>query len=205
MQRVIAYVDGFNLYFGLKQSGFKRYFWLDVALLALHLLKPDQQLVTTHYFSARIRDNGHNAKDRKRQNTYLEALALQGTRCQFGHFLEKTRNCRKCGATWPDYEEKMTDVNIAIQLLTDAFDDTFDVALVVSGDSDLTTPVRRVRERFPEKRVIVVFPPGRQSNELKRHANGYLTIGEDKLRASQLPVQIVKPDGFVLIRPVSWN
>lgn len=39
----------------------------------------------------------------------------------------------------------MTDVNIAIQLLGDAFDDKFDVALVISGDSDLTTPVRRVR------------------------------------------------------------
>jgi len=25
MERVVAYVDGFNLYFGLKHSGFKRY------------------------------------------------------------------------------------------------------------------------------------------------------------------------------------
>ena len=25
MKRVVAYVDGFNLYFGLKHSGFKRY------------------------------------------------------------------------------------------------------------------------------------------------------------------------------------
>ena len=54
----------------------------------------------------------------------------------------------------------MTDVNIAIQLMTDAFDDAFDAALVISGDSDLTTPIRRVRERFPAKRAIVAFPPG---------------------------------------------
>ncbi len=205
MQRVIAYVDGFNLYFGLKQSGFKRYYWLDVAMLARHLLKPEQQLVATHYFTARIRDNGRNAADQKRQNTYLEALALQGVQCQFGHYLEKTRTCRKCGSTWPDYEEKMTDVNIAIQLLNDTFDDAFDVALVISGDSDLTTPIRRVRQRFPHKRVIVTFPPNRYSNELKRCATGYITIGEDKLRASQLPEQIRKPDGFVLSRPATWS
>lgn len=203
--RVTAYIDGFNLYFGLKQARFKRYYWLDVAALARTLLRPGQQLVATHYFSARIRDNGRNAADLKRQNDYLEALAARGVRCHFGHYLEKPRQCRQCGAQWRDYEEKMTDVNIAIQLMTDAFDDAFDAALVISGDSDLTTPIRRVRERFPAKRVIVAFPPGRHSSELKRYANGYLTIGEDKLRASQLPAEIVKPDGFVLQRPEGWR
>lgn len=77
MIRVVAYIDGFNLYFGLKQARFKRYYWLDVAALSRTLLRPGQQLATTHYFSARIRDNGRNAADQKRQNDYLEALALQ--------------------------------------------------------------------------------------------------------------------------------
>jgi uncharacterized LabA/DUF88 family protein len=202
--RVAAYVDGFNLYFGLKEAGFRRFYWLDVIALARNLLKPDQRLVATHYFTARIRDNGRNVADQKRQNTYLEALALQGARCQFGHYLEKSRECRRCHSTWMDYEEKMTDVNIAIQLLSDAFDDVYDMALVISGDSDLTTPVRRVRQRFPAKRVIVAFPPRRQSSELKRCATGYLSIGEDKLRMSQLPEALMKPDRFVLSRPVSW-
>ena len=204
MDRVIAYVDGFNLYFGLKDAGFKRYYWLDVAALAGQLLKPGQQLAATHYFTARIRDNGRNLNDQKRQTTYLEALGVQGVHSQFGHYLDKQRECRSCKATWTDYEEKMTDVNIAIQLLGDAYEDRFDVALVVSGDSDLTTPIRRIRERFPNKRVIVAFPPKRQSAELKRHANGYLSIGEDKLKASQLPEQLAKPDGFALTRPPTW-
>lgn len=205
MQRVIAYVDGFNLYFGLKQAGFKRHYWLDVAALAASLLKPNQALVETHYFTARIRANGRNSADQKRQNDYLEALEIQGVKCQFGHYLQKTRNCRQCNASWPDYEEKMTDVNIAIQLLCDAFDDGFDTALIISGDSDLTTPIRRVRQRFPKKRVVVAFPPNRNSSELKRSANGFLTIGEDKLRTSQLPQNITKPDGFTLSRPATWS
>jgi len=205
MKRVCVYVDGFNLYFGLKSSKFKRYYWLDIAQLGRALLKSDQDLVATNYFTAQIRSNGHNSDDRKRQNTYLEALQQQGVQCQFGHYLEKNRTCRHCGASWTDYEEKMTDVNLAIQLLTDAFDDRFDVALVISGDSDLTTPIKRVRERFPDKRIIVAFPPGRHSSELKRCASGYLTIGEDKLRTSQLPEQIAKPGGFILHRPATWN
>ena len=205
MQRVTAYIDGFNLYFGLKDSAFKRYYWLDVAALAGSLLKPGQQLAATHYFSANIRSNGHNGADQKRQNDYLEALRVQGAQCQLGHYLEKQRRCRQCGHTWPDWEEKMTDVNIAIQLLLHAVADAFDVALLISGDSDLTTPIRRVRERFPAKRVIVAFPPGRYSNELKKCASGYFTIGEDKLRASQLPEALTKPDGYTLRRPATWN
>ena len=202
--RVAAYVDGFNLYFGLKDAGFKRHYWLDVAALAGALLKPCQTLVATHYFTARIRDNGRNMADQKRQGVYLEALELRGVMTQMGHYLEKSRECRQCGASWADYEEKMTDVNIAIQMLADAFDGVFDVALVISGDSDLTTPIRRIRQRFPSKRVIVAFPPKRHSSELKRCASGYLTIGEDKLRASQLPDRVTKPNGFVLSRPASW-
>lgn len=204
MARVIAYVDGFNLYFGLKDSGFKRYYWLDVVALATNLLKPGQTLAAAHYFTARIRDNHRNAEDRKRQNRYIEALQIQGARTQFGHYLEKPRGCFKCKASWTDYEEKMTDVNIAIQLLSDAYDDSFDIALILSGDSDLVTPVRRVRERFPEKRLIVAFPPLRHSSELKKSAHGYLTIGEDKLRASLLPEKVVTSSGFELTRPATW-
>ena len=63
MARVVAYVDGFNLYFGMKHGHFKRYYWLDVAALAQSLLKPGQELAATHYFTARIRDNGRNAAD----------------------------------------------------------------------------------------------------------------------------------------------
>lgn len=38
-ERVIAYVDGFNLYFGMKDAGFEAYKWLDLILLSKNLLK----------------------------------------------------------------------------------------------------------------------------------------------------------------------
>lgn len=205
MQRVIAYVDGFNLYFGLKAAGWKRYYWLDLMKLAQNLLRQDQQLAAVHYFTARIQDNGRNGSDRKRQNDYIEAVQQHGVSVQLGHYLPKPRKCHHCGAAWTDYEEKETDVNIAIQLLLDAEDGHFDTALLISADSDLTTPVRRLRERFPQKRVIAVFPPRRRSAELSKVANGHFVLGNDKLRASQLPATITKPDGYVLSRPATWK
>lgn len=206
MQRVTAYIDGFNLYFGMRHSGWRRYYWLDLPALVTSMLKPDQQLVATHYFTARIRSNGRNTEDAKRQSNYIDAL---GTRpnltTHLGQYLEKTRTCKACGATWPDYEEKMTDVNIAVQLLADAFEDRFDTAIIVSGDSDLTTPIQRVRERFPTKRLIVAFPPNRQSAQLKKVAHGHFVVGEDKLRHSQLPNPVTTASGYALQRPVHWN
>ena len=44
MNRVIAYVDGFNLYFGLKDKGWRRFYWLNVQLLVQNLLKLNQDL-----------------------------------------------------------------------------------------------------------------------------------------------------------------
>lgn len=60
-QRVIAYVDGFNLYYGLKEKGWKRYYWLDLKELVTNLLKPNQQLQFVKYFSARL--SSGDAKD----------------------------------------------------------------------------------------------------------------------------------------------
>lgn len=206
MQKVIAYVDGFNLYFGLRDKGWRKYYWLDLVALVQSLLKPDQVFIEAHYFTSRIRVAGNNSNDTKRQSIYLDALAtLPSLTIHEGHYLQKTMKCHTCNATWFTYEEKMTDVNIAAQLLTDAFDDRFDTALIISGDSDLTPPVQRIRQRFPEKRIIIALPPGRHSQQLTQAANGAFTIGEAKLRKSQLPEQIVTQSGYVLQRPTHWR
>jgi uncharacterized LabA/DUF88 family protein len=204
-KRVLAYVDGFNLYFGLRDKGWRKYYWLNLHALATSLLKPWQTLAGVHYFTTRIRANGHNRQDMQRQTTYLEALAtLPDVQQHFGHYLEKPKQCHKCGSQWMDYEEKMTDVNIAVQLLADAFDDNFDTALIISADSDLTTPVQTVRNKFPEKRIIVAQPPGRNSVQLSRAASAAFTISETKVRQSQLAPQVQRADGFILQRPTHW-
>jgi len=99
----------------------------------------------------------------------------------------------------------MTDVNIATQLLTDAFTNQFDTALLVSADSDLVGPMMRVHELFPEKRIVVAFPPARFSVTLKKAARATLHIERRHLTGSQLPEEIVKSDGFTLKRPSQWK
>ncbi len=206
MERVITYIDGFNLYFGLRSKGWRRFYWLDVHLLAQNLLKPGQQLIQVKYFTSRVSATPTNPDQDKRQTTYLEALATRSlTSLFFGHYLSKPVTCRECGASWRKNEEKMTDVNIAMELLADAFQNRFDTALLISADSDLTGPVVKVRHLYPKKRVVIAFPPARVSDRLKREAAAYFTVGHVKIARSQLPDQVVKPGGYVLRKPSEWR
>jgi uncharacterized LabA/DUF88 family protein len=109
------------------------------------------------------------------------------------------------GYVYTTHHEKMTDVNIAVELLTDAFQDSFDVALLISADGDLVGPVKKVKRMFPRKRVVVIFPPGRYSNALKHAATAYTHLNRDILARSIFPDRVVKPDGFVLSRPTQWR
>ncbi|MBA2492172.1 MAG: NYN domain-containing protein [Gammaproteobacteria bacterium] len=206
MQRVIVYVDGFNLYYGLKSKGWRRYYWLDLRRLAENLLLPNQRLVAMRYFTARISGLAAGTAKVKRQATFLEALeTLPDLYIYYGHYLAKTRQCFKCGATWNAHEEKMTDVNIAVEMLGDAHDNAFDTAMIVSGDSDLTPPVCAIRNGYPDKRVVIAFPPDRNSVQLRKAATAALRIGRKTFKDSQFPESVPKQDGFILRRPVEWN
>jgi len=202
-ERVIAYVDGFNLYFGLKEAGWKRYYWLDIKKLVTRLLKENQQLIVTKYFTARI--SGPPDKQ-KRQSTFLEALAtLTDFNIYYGHYLSSTIICNNCGRKWFDFEEKMTDVNIATEMLTDAFEDKFDTAILVSADSDLVPPIRTIKRIYPRKRIVVFFPPKRFSTHIKNAGDIQLSIGRGSLVKSQFPDRVKKSDGIILEKPFEWR
>ena len=205
-RRVAVYVDGFNLYYGLRSKGWRRYYWLDLHRLSEQFLRTGQRLVLVHYFTAGVFAEPHDPEKPVRQNTYLEALeTLPNLHIHQGYHVAKEQRCFACGAVWQTYEEKTTDVNIAVELLGDAQDDVFDTAIVVSGDGDLAGPIRAVRQRYPQKRVVVAFPPGRHSAGLRNAATAFFAIGRDALRDSQFPQQVIKADGYVLTRPNRWN
>ena len=206
MNQVNVYVDGFNLFYGLRSKGWRRYYWLDIRALAVNLLRPGQTLAAVRYFTSRIFPDLRDPDKLTRQRTYLEAMTtLEDVHIHYGYFLPKQERCTRCGASFQAFEEKMTDVNIAVELLGDAQDNAFDAAVIISGDSDLTGPVNAVRARYPSRPVIVAFPPNRISKQLRQAATASFTIGRKKLQDSQLPAQVTKPDGYTLTKPPEWS
>lgn len=204
LTRVAAYIDGFNLYHGLRSKHGHKYLWLDLELLVTKLLKPHQELAVVRYFTASVRND---APALARQSSYLGALDAHAPRLdiRLGRFQEKSLRCHQCGAAWRTYEEKETDVSIAVAVVEDAATDLFDVALLVSADSDLCPAIRAVRRIDPEKKVIAAFPPRRRSDELRRVADVAFTIGDANIRSSLLPDSVRGPAGRVFTRPRSWR
>ncbi len=203
-QRIIVYIDGYNLYYGQRQAFGSRYKWLDFQAFSESFLKPGMELVSVKYFTAITKST---TGSKQRQAIYLKALQAHCDKLEiyYGRFLSKTNICRNCGDVHPSYEEKKTDVNIACQILNDTHLDRYDCCYIVSGDSDLVPPLQIVKQNHPDKHTIVAHPPRRKSAELCAVANGWFAINKQKFKLNQLPEKIVTLHGNELTRPREWR
>ncbi len=200
--RVVVYIDGFNLYFGLRRKNWKKYYWLDVQKLSKSLLKTEDTLIEAKYFTSRISAPPDQVK---RQSTYLDALeSLSSVIIFYGRYQNNKVLCSNCNNITYIPNEKKTDVNIAVELLSDAFTDNYDKAIIISADSDLVPPIQKINILFPKKRIIVAIPPGNKSKELNNSAICF-TIGETIIRQSQFPEEVISKSGFILKRPELWK
>ena len=162
---------------------------------------PDHILGTVYYFSAFAT---WRREAFARHQVFVAALEVVGVTPVMGKFKEKDRSCRRCKSAWKDHEEKETDVNIALYLLRDAYQDLFDRALVISGDSDLSPAIRMLRDLFPHKDVRIIAPVGRPYSMDLVNAAGALTEARKvrliHLERTLLPSEVCGPGGSVVAR-----
>ncbi len=201
-ERVVAYIDGFNLYFGMREAGFDKCRWLDVVKLINSLLEPNQELIKVKYFTSRV---SNNPDKQKRQSTYLDALESTGTQIIYGNYQDNNTECNRCGHVWKSAKEKMTDVNIATSIIVDAFKDKYDMAMLISGDSDLSPPIKAIHELFKQKRVFIAFPPKRHNSTMAIVSRGSMIIGRKKLVDAQFNEEVISKTGFKLRIPDQWK
>lgn len=200
--RTMIYIDGFNLYFGMRDSGWKRYYWMNIGRFGRSLATGECEVAGVKYFTAMVAAPPDQVA---RQKTFLEANeVVGGCTMYFGRYQQDPYTCRYCGTKSVAPHEKATDVYFAVEVLTDAVTNAFDRAVLVCADADYAPVIRRVRELYPEKVLVIGEPPRRRSAELRRTANTSFRISEETLRRAQLPESIKKPDGFVLRRPERW-
>lgn len=202
VEKVVAYVDGFNMYYGMLEEFGRKYMWLDLPALCTTMLRPGQQLVGVKYFTARVRQP---ADSQMRQNTYLDALDVAPTtEIIYGRLQHNAITCKNCSCTWQKREEKKTDVAIAAHMVADAHRGTFDMAMLFSGDSDLVPPVEIVKA-MSNRRVVAAFPPKRKSRDLRRAAGASVDVSRAALAKSQLPQSVALGNGTKAVRPSTWR
>ena len=205
--RVVAFVDGFNLYHAVDDLRINHLKWLNIkALCEQFISSPDLNLEKVLYFSAYAT---WLPDAYKRHREYIKALRAVGVETVMGRFKEKDRKCLKCGAEWKGHEEKETDVNIALYLAIGAFQNWYDRALLITGDSDLAPAVRMTHKLFPNKEFRLLSPVNRKhSMDLLQAVGGgkYCTkIKTIHLERALFPEKVYNTTGSIIaIRPASY-
>ncbi len=175
------------------------------------MLLPSHSIDRIRYFTALVANRPDDPTQAQRQQAYLRALAtVPNLTIHYGHLLAQTK--RRPLARQPqsgprtveilDTEEKGSDVNLASYLLLDGFEDEYELAVVISNDSDLMLPISMVKDRLG-KQVGVFDPSRRRSFELHGAASWYRPLRPGPLSASQFPDTLTDQVG-VISKPLGW-
>ena len=200
MKRVIVYVDGFNLYHALDELGDDSLKWLCLRRLSESILRPGETLKQVKYFSAYAT---WMPEAYARHRAYVSALKAEGVRFVPGKFKKKFLKCKKCKTQYHTHEEKETDVNVAIHLIRDTFEDSFDRAIVISADSDMRTAVEMARNISGTKTIDVVAPPNRFG--FARSLKPLFALSTGKIRKARLEDSYTVDNGRVVEVPQNYK
>ncbi|MEZ4657773.1 MAG: NYN domain-containing protein [Caldilineaceae bacterium] len=205
LKKTVVYIDGFNLYYGaLKGTPYR---WLNPLALS-HLLLPNHDVVQVKYFTALVTPRPANPDQATRQQTYLRALqTIPNLQIIYGHFLSHEIMMplappRSGYAKVIKTEEKGSDVNIAVHLLSDGFRNAYDAAVVVSNDSDLLPPIKFVKEELG-KLVGILNPQKHPSVVLAATVHFVKNIRKGVLARSQFPATLTDADSR-FTKPANW-
>lgn len=206
--KTAVYIDGFNLYYGVLKG--TKHKWLDVDQMCQKLL-PKNQIVAIKYFTARVSARPHDPQQPQRQALYFRALqTLPNVEIVYGQFLQskvrmRLANPPASGAKTVEViktEEKGSDVNIATHMVHDGHLGRYDMAVIVSNDSDLLEPVKIVRYEL-NKGVGMLNPQKRPSQVLKKHVHFLKPIRQGVIASSQFPVTLKDTQGK-FHKPKKW-
>lgn len=211
--RCMVYVDGYNMYYGVLKAK-PAWKWLNLQSL-FEGLRPREEVIGIKYCTAVIDPKKSTSPTRERQAVYLRALAtLPKVQIIYGTYQLRDAKCRadSCGEykIFQNYEEKKTDVNIAVEMVCDAIDGKMDLLVLVSADSDQEPAITMIRKRFPGIKIIVYRPvlPNAEEDRVNHY---YGTIGVPSIPlplgampGSQFPNPITAADGSKIVRPSEW-
>ncbi len=95
-----------------------------------------------------------------KQNKFLDELRKIGVKVKLCNVRKKKIDGRVI------YTIKGDDVNLAVDMLTGAVKNTYDIAILVSGDGDFLPAVKVVKDEFHKKVENAIFKVN-QSHDLK--------------------------------------
>lgn len=139
-KRVAVFIDGSNFYHSVKDILNAHDRQIDFAKFT-ELLRKDRLLIGVYYYNAAL-DRGHNEHVYwKQQRFFSELKRIPG----FHVILCNMRKIRKPDGSF-EFAVKGDDIHLATDMLSLAYEDIYDVAILVSGDGDFVPAVWKVQK-----------------------------------------------------------
>lgn len=138
--RVALFIDGSNFYFKLKSLGIQNKSRFDYFAFAKWLAR-DREIMYRAYYVGVVRarqDDARAQQLRDAQRKFFNHLISP----QQGFVVKRGYLMRNDGV----HHEKGVDVQLAVDLVVGAFEDTFDIAIVISSDTDLIPAIHKAKE-----------------------------------------------------------
>jgi len=174
-ERVSIFIDGSNLYYSLKDLGVSKINFQKL----VGLLKKNRLLISIFYYNAPL-DISVDAKKYWDQQKFFDALRrLPG----FNVVLARLRKHKKEDGTY-EFQVKGDDVYLAIDLVSGAYENLYDTALIVSGDEDFVPAIKKVQKLG--KKVENIYFCTTSSNYLKKTCNSSFCIDKKIAKSLEL-------------------
>lgn len=229
-----VYIDGYNLFYGALKSpkvdlnaplniqsiqqqkidSTRRLRWLNPEELVCRFIKHPFTINKIKFYTADIIAfyNGHKAPER--QAEYYKALCtLPNIEIHKGRFYKNKASMPAYPITNPiamvnvlKTEEKGSDVNLATHLVYDACQGNFDMAVIITNDSDLLEPIKTVQ--ILGKKILILCPHPKFCYEFTKEFGTVRMrkIESRDLKASQFDDKLYDSHrNLITQRPAKWS
>jgi len=140
MERVIIFIDGSNFYHSVKGIFDLHDNEIDFQKLT-KILKKDRLLIGVYYYNAPL-DRGYNEKVYwKQQRFFAELRKIPGFNVVLCTMRKIMKNKNK-----PEFAVKGDDIYLATDMVSVAYENQYDTAILVSGDGDFVPCIKRVQK-----------------------------------------------------------
>ena len=206
--RAALYIDGFNLYHPIRRMGadHQHLKWACLWQLGLGLTVPRGQELVKVVFCTAIPSVRQNADRRTRHIRFNDAQRARGVTVLEGHYVPEPIEVDGVPTGEQKWTEKQTDINVALALIIDGLEDEYDVALLLSADTDQVATARVFVEKLKPlgKKMVGIAPPDRVA------PIGYGSYQIPSIVLQKLDIERcimperVEGNGLVVFRPDSY-
>lgn len=190
-ERVMVFIDGGNLYAAVK-LGLRLQQSVNISAL-IEKVVSGRQLVRAYYYTTP--SPYPNSPQGKGHQRFLDRLGwIENLQVRLGRIMPRSSivECPECKAKFDHrvYTQKGVDTRIAVDMVTLAVRNAYDVAILISGDSDLAEAVNYIREQTNKKVENGCVPGKGWAKTLREAADKRILLTKEYLHDCLLEVSL---------------